>query len=644
MSPSESVLQLSSIVAAMKPPNCWGSVVGTPRVMGTPDRSIPPYEHVGSTPSIAPLTSDSTGNLSVETVLEGLLSGLPVLQASLCKSPPRHKVIVDVIADFLSSLHVTPVRARSETIPANRLSLFRKWACLRSFGEDITGKSQTGDILHEWRVASERIYRYFVKSLGPENKTLVLTDWRCNGHVTNGAAFERCVRLPAALKGARLAGLGKSEKLILAKSVSDKCIDYVESTLLMKAHEIKYLDKIKARCNASQSHEDVFMLTEDSEGNGGHDTRGSRGTWKASVCAVAAAVTAVDGVVNGECVNAFCATRPPGHHAGRALHPMKAVSNGFCVLNPAACAAIHATTPVSEGGCGLRRVCVIDFDVHHGNGTQDILCSTYDARFLYVSIHAGGSLVNGLSLGDDLNGFVKAPCANKSGGIYPGRCGDTSPHAGVLNIPLGQRVTPHDVGSALINRISPAVEAFSPNLIILSAGFDAHKHDPMGLGTLSAEDFGHITEVACQLAFKMCSGRLVSILEGGYGIPCCRVQKPTPTPAMNPSLQETSPSPGETNGVSVDPERAFADETNGNSGSLEQVPVTRQDDSQASNVTADGSQPETKVLDLGDGMPEDMDDQLPQGLPRRLDKCHLEGFIDCVKEHVSSLAKCNVRK
>ena len=97
---------------------------------------------------------------------------------------------------------------------------------------------------------------------------------------------------------------------------------------------------------------------------------------------VAGAVYGADIVVRGECVNVFCVTRPPGHHAGRSLHPMKAVSNGFCILNSVACAALHATTPLSEGGLGLSRVCVIDFDVHHGNGTQDIVRSSCEKRCL----------------------------------------------------------------------------------------------------------------------------------------------------------------------------------------------------------------------------------------------------------------------
>jgi len=201
-------------------------------------------------------------------------------------------------------------------------------------------------------------------------------------------------------------------------------------------------------------------------------------------------------IMNGECVNVLCLTRPPGHHAGRELHAMKAVSNGFCLLNNAACAALYATAPVSEGGAGLRRVCVIDIDVHHGNGTQDILCSTYDPRFLYVSLHAGGPDINGVDVsGEEAEQFSHHLAGTPKKGIFPGRCGDSSPHPGVLNIPLGARVTSHAVGTALINRVTPSVEKFSPELIIVSAGFDAHKNDPLNLGGLSAEDFGTLTEV-----------------------------------------------------------------------------------------------------------------------------------------------------
>ena len=298
--------------------------------------------------------------------------------------------------------------------------------------------------------------------------------------------------------------------------------------------------------------------------------------------------------MTGSYVNAFCITRPPGHHAGRFLHPMKAVSNGFCILNAVACAAIHATANPNDGGLGLSRVCVVDFDVHHGNGTQDILCSTYDPRYLYISTHAGGVEVNGRPPSDD-DLELHHPKKSKRGGIYPGHCGDSSPHSGVVNVPLGETVTSHGVGAALLGRVGPAITNFMPELIIISAGFDAHKSDPMGLGGLTAADFASITEFICELALKHCSGRVVSVLEGGYGVPCCRTQKDLFLPMAgggDTAEQKARPQP-------------------------------------------------SKLLDLD--LPDSMDDQVPYALQRRLEKCHEEGFVECVREHVASLAKCNKR-
>ena len=340
---------------------------------------------------------------------------------------------------------------------------------------------------------------------------------------------------------------------------------------------------------------------------------GSKGTWMAALAGVGAAIKAVDMIIQGECVNVFCATRPPGHHAGRELHPMKAVSNGFCILNTVACAALYATTPVSADGPGLSRVCVIDIDVHHGNGTQDILCNTYDPRFLYVSIHAGGIDVNGIEPGDDVE-LTHHLGRTAKRGIFPGRCGDKSPHRGVLNIPLGARVTGHNLGTALITKVTPAVEAFSPELIIISAGFDAHKNDPLNLGGLGSEDFGTLTEVICQMAHKLCSGRVLSVLEGGYGVPCCR---PQPNWFLPENVKPLEPSEA--------PETSVAAEGGGT-------------DSQP-----DASQKPVTLLDLGEELPSDMKDELPYPLQKRLDKCHAEGFMECVKEHVRTLAKCSER-
>jgi len=324
-------------------------------------------------------------------------------------------------------------------------------------------------------------------------------------------------------------------------------------------------------------------------------------------------------VVNGECTNVFCATRPPGHHAGRELRAMNAISNGFCVFNGAACAALYAATPISEGGRGLKRVCVIDFDVHHGNGTQDVLCSTFDSRFLYVSLHAGGAHINGFEDEGPRNdefGPRRSPGGGSRHpeGIFPGRCGDTSPHPGVLNIPLGQKVTAHLVGNALVSQVAPAVESFSPELIVLSAGFDAHKNDPLGMGGLSAEDFGSITDVACNMAAKSCSGRVISIMEGGYGVPCCRPRKDLFLPG---SLKNSNKTLAE--------DKSTKDKT--------------LDDKATSGIKQNSSNEETGYL--GDDLPNSMEDEVPFALAQKLERCQAEGFLHCVKEHVGALVKSN---
>ncbi len=157
----------------------------------------------------------------------------------------------------------------------------------------------------------------------------------------------------------------------------------------------------------------------------------------------------------------------------------------------------------------------------------------------------------------------------------------------MLNIPLGERVTASAMGAALVTQVSPKVEAFSPDLIILSAGFDAHVNDPLGMGGLSAGDFRSVTEVACQMASRVCSGRIMSVLEGGYGVPCCQPRGDLFLP------------------------------TNLN--------------------------PDERFLDLGSDLPADMNDDIPFTLRQKLDKCHAEGFLECVKEHVEGFINCNKR-
>jgi len=273
---------------------------------------------------------------------------------------------------------------------------------------------------------------------------------------------------------------------------------------------------------------------------------------------------------------------------------------------------------------------VIDIDVHHGNGTQDILGSTYDPRFLYVSVHSGGPQVNGVDPGDD--GDMPSHHLGRQGskGIYPGRCGDTSPHPGVLNIPLGPKVTPHALGTALITKMKPTVEKFAPELIIVSAGFDAHKNDPLGLGGLAAKDFATLTEVICQVALRICGGRVLSVLEGGYGVPCCR---PPETQFLPDNLK---PSAGG-GGMGTSSQTAAAAGTSGK--------ATANGSSGASSAqTVQQVMQQLKpiqLLDLGDELPANMPDPVTYNLGKRLEKCHAEGFMHCVQEHVQTLGKCN---
>mmetsp|Transcript_28716 Transcript_28716/g.65612 ORF Transcript_28716/g.65612 Transcript_28716/m.65612 type:complete len:981 (-) Transcript_28716:456-3398(-) len=450
-----------------------------------------------------------------------------------------------------------------------------------------------------WRGTAEKIFdrtvtRFSTDTFG-RGITATLSDSNCNRHITASNSFERAVRLPAAIRAAKKAGAG-GPGMPLSMSAEQKYWALAEK-MLPECHSTSYIKRIRSKIVALPQDARGVALTDDSDGEGGEDTMGSPGSYDAAIASVACALKGVDMILGGDVSNAFCAVRPPGHHAGRTLHPMGATSNGFCLLNAAAIAALYAVKPVQDGGRGLARVAVLDFDVHHGNGTQDILGSTYDPRFLYISVHAGGSDVNGSEETDAdqfLAGHLGYGRGREESGIFPGRCGDTSPHPGVLNLPLGEKVTPLALGHAMTVQVNDAILKFDPDLIILSSGFDAHINDPLGLGMLSAKDFANITLLACQIAARCCSGRILSLLEGGYGVPCCRI--PEKTDLFLPS------------GISS-------------------VPL------------AESKEKEKQYLpiDLGSDLPSDMDDDVPYALISRLDKCHPEGFLDCVREHVSAL-------
>jgi acetoin utilization deacetylase AcuC-like enzyme len=211
------------------------------------------------------------------------------------------------------------------------------------------------------------------------------------------------------------------------------------------------------------------------------DTWMSPGSLAAATRAVGGALRGVDLVLSGEARNAFVAARPPGHHAERET-PM-----GFCLFGTVAAAAKHALDHH-----GLSRVAVVDFDVHHGNGTQDLLED--EPRALFASSH-------------------QSPLWPGTGAAH-----ETGPHGTILNVPLAPRTGGDGFRRAWEDTMFPRVRAFRPGMILVSAGFDAHRADPLAELMLETGDFAWVTERLCDLADEICDGRLVSSLEGGYDL------------------------------------------------------------------------------------------------------------------------------
>lgn len=218
------------------------------------------------------------------------------------------------------------------------------------------------------------------------------------------------------------------------------------------------------------------------------DTFLSPGSINAALRGSGAACFAVDQIYAGKARNAFCATRPPGHHAltDRAM--------GFCLLNHVAIAARHA-----QAAHGAEKVAILDFDVHHGNGTQAIFEN--DPSVLYISSHQDP--------------------------LYPGTGqADETGCGNILNLPLPPNSGSKEFRQAWSTLGLPALHAFAPDLILVSAGFDAHQADPLAQINLQFDDYRWITREICDYAAQACNGRVVSVLEGGYDLealgPCAR--------------------------------------------------------------------------------------------------------------------------
>ena len=238
---------------------------------------------------------------------------------------------------------------------------------------------------------------------------------------------------------------------------------------LLRLHPQRYLDRL-ARAEPARGHAQLDA-----------ETWLSPGSVRAARRGVGAALRAVDGVIAGEFANAFCATRPPGHHA-EAETPM-----GFCIFGNAALAAKHALDHH-----GLDRVAIVDFDVHHGNGTQALLWD--EPRALVIT--------------------------SQQMPLWPGS-GDPSERGAqdtILNVPLPPGSTGAEMRAAYEAQVFPRLEAFAPRLLILSAGFDAHADDPLAELNWQTEDFGWLTQRLCEIAARTARGRVVSVLEGGYDL------------------------------------------------------------------------------------------------------------------------------
>lgn len=245
--------------------------------------------------------------------------------------------------------------------------------------------------------------------------------------------------------------------------------EIADDSAILRAHPAAHLAAIRAAAPEAE------MRALDA------DTWMSPGSLEAALRAVGGAIQAVDTVMSGRAQNAFVAMRPPGHHAERAT-PM-----GFCLFGTVAIAAKHALDHHR-----LSRVAVVDFDVHHGNGTQDLLWD--EPRTLFISSH-------------------QMP-------LYPGTgaAEETGASGNILNLPL-----PGGSDGALMrqvydSQVFPALDDFAPELILISAGFDAHAADPLAQLAWDTEDFIWLTQRLCAIADKHCAGRLVSSLEGGYDL------------------------------------------------------------------------------------------------------------------------------
>ncbi|MGH3090017.1 MAG: histone deacetylase family protein [Rubrobacteraceae bacterium] len=290
----------------------------------------------------------------------------------------------------------------------------------------------------------------------------VYTHPYCESHVNRNSHVETPERYPA-----MLAGVEAAERA--GVKIEHVPIEPVSEETLLAAHDASYLDSLK---EASASGGGYF----DS------DTAVNEHSWETALLAGGAAIGAVEGAMNGE--PSFAVVRPPGHHATRNR------AMGFCLINHAAVAARHAAA------LGASRVAVLDWDVHHDNGTQDIFYM--DSEVLYLSVHRGGAFYPG-------TGYVDEVGEGEGKGM-------------TINAPLPARSEENLYAEVFSGVFLPVLREFGPDLIVVSAGYDAHAADPLGGMRLDADSFGRFAATLAAFVREAGAAPLAFAMEGGYDL------------------------------------------------------------------------------------------------------------------------------
>lgn len=294
--------------------------------------------------------------------------------------------------------------------------------------------------------------------------TGVLLDEVFLDHDTGAGHPERAERLRAVAKGLKAAGLIERTKGLGQQMAEEEAI--------LRCHSRAYLEVVKRDVAAGKSDLSTG------------DTSISKASFEVASRAVGGVLNAVGEVMRGRMKNAFCAVRPPGHHA----RPEQGM--GFCLFNNVAIGAREA-----QRTWGADKVFIVDWDVHHGNGTQDVFYE--DGSVLFFSAH-------------------QAPWYPYTG--WAEETGEGQGKGSTINAPLPGGSGMKEIRGFLLDRVLPVAAKFKPDLVMISAGFDSRVDDPLGRFTLTDEDFSALTKELVEFAGLYCGGRVVSVLEGGYNV------------------------------------------------------------------------------------------------------------------------------